>query len=141
MAGDVALSPAVQAVSKRFALVDGKPQMSTDDLKTSWSELCQLPPEARSTTVVELVALAMKFQRLAGSAGGVAIAQLFTLSAHMLEDLQQVTVMFQSAGVDLENSARFIGQEASKLPVAGGRATDKNSLFSLRLGLNKPSKP
>lgn len=141
MANEVALSSVVKGIAQHFTLVDGKPQMSTEDLQASFAQVCQVKQDERPDAVVEMVALAVKFQRLAGEAGAVAIAQLLSLSAGLLEDMQKAEAMFKASGVDLQQSARFLGQEASKLPVTGGKATDRNSLFSLRLNQTKPSKP
>lgn len=129
-----ALSAVVSAIGERFALVEGQPRLSDDDLHTSWNELRTVPLEQRFETVSELVALAIKFQRLGGAAATQAVAQLYVLAGELLGDVARAASLFESQGVDLSGAAKLIGVDTTKRPVGTSKLSEGGNLFALLKG-------
>lgn len=134
------LSDPVVDISARFSLVGGKPQLSDDDLCISRDLLSAVARERRSSVASELVALAIKFQRMAGEAAAPAVAQLCVLTGGLLDDTTEAARLFEREGVDLRGAAKRIGMDTKARPVASGKLTEGKNLFALLKDSNNKRK-
>jgi hypothetical protein len=137
---NVSLSAAVAACAQRFELRDGRPILDAPGFAATWQQLSALPADHRESTATELIALARKFQRMVGPPAAEAIAQLFVLAAGLLEDEARAQRLFAQQGVDLRDSARFIGAAAQNTPAGSGRISEGKNLAALILKSHRGTK-
>ena len=140
MTDDVSLTTAVANCAKKFTLQEGRPLLSTEDFGASWKQLTGLPADQKENAATELLALATKFQRMAGPAAAEAIAQLFVLAAGLLEDSERARVLFEQQGVDLRESGKFIGAAEQNLPAGSGRISEGRNLAAWILKSHQDAK-
>ena len=105
-------------------------------LRHSMEQMRKIPSSEREFVLVELVALAVKFQELGGSATNKAVAQLLLLSGGVLRDMTAAKRLFENQGVRLDEAAKFLSRKVPKRPAPKTRPSDKGSLLSLRAGRN-----
>jgi hypothetical protein len=131
MANSKPLSDVVQNIGKQFVLVDGRPELTEESLRASWNELRAVAQEQREKTATDLVALALKFQRLGSAAAETAVIQLALLAGELLQDFAAITNMLESQGADLSGAMKFLGGQTKKRPVTQGKLSDARSILSL----------
>jgi hypothetical protein len=137
MSADISLTSLVADCARKFVLQDGKPLMGEADFLASWRQLKSLAAEAKEVAAIELVALATKFQRTAGSAAAEAIAQLFALASGLLVSSDKARALFEKQGVDLRESAEFIGTAEKMIPAGSSRISEGKNLAAFLLRTNK----
>lgn len=119
------------AISKRFQLVDDKPQLTDEAFAQSEQELAQIPEDQRKQVAVELLALAIEINEVGSEAAEQALAQLYLLCAQVLGDYFKAQKLFASQNVDLSSAAKLIDNHVKKRPVKTGPLSQGNNLFSL----------
>ncbi|MBI4816472.1 MAG: hypothetical protein HY791_09440 [Deltaproteobacteria bacterium] len=116
--GSEALSEEIASLAKSLQLEQGVVFFSAPDLEV-WSERFEdLDPSERDGRATELVALALKLQRLGGKNADKAVRQLCDLVGVLLDSKKRAKALFAESGVEVARAAK-----ASKM--LGGPSTAK----------------
>lgn len=129
--------PKAKALLEDFSLENGRMMLPRDAFFRWKEEIVQVHEAHKKTLVLELIALGIRFQRLAPEGSQKAIEQILELASILHGNAKEATNMFEKSGVRLQRAKTLTGVREDLIPSSEPPPSNSSSLFSLMVNRDK----
>lgn len=124
---EVVLHDVVGRLASAFVHAEGRVFLTPDAIRHWRQEMSEVPGGERQAVATDLVALAVKFHRVAGEQAIDGIAQLLALAGALLQDGAKARALFEQGPEALKEAARRVAQTPDRGAMPAGLAPPSTS--------------